>query len=758
MALIVGVTLLAQAPKPSRLIDQAPYDLLTLDKANDSKVVKVYPIDLPGRQVPQRPRGSDKLRVKLLEDSQEYEVAWANIAKLQLFEQMVLAEANQLTTDGKFDEAYDFFAYLLKFYPNTPSLAEARQNYLYLSAGAAFRQQKHEEALAILEELLAQNPNYRAAAGGQPLLTVLGNIADSLLAGMVERKDFGSARALLARLARQYRADNEPFVQRWRQQLADLATRHRDEARQHLQAGRHVQAQDACRMMRQIWPTLAGADELVAEIARLHPMVTVGVDHPALAFDTLSLHDVAARRAGRLTQRLLVELVGLGSEGGQYECPLGTLSHRDDGLALQLRLTASPGGLTANELAGRLLFRADPASPEYQSAWGNIVAAVRRQGANEVEVDLKFPHVLPEALLRGLIGSPSDHSAEALSPYAIHSQDGATTRFLAKSDYAFRRPGQPSEVVERYFEDPEQALRALQGGEIDLLDRVFPGDIAALESDRDIVVTPYQAPTTHILIVRGQHPYLSSRTFRRALLYGSNRELLLTQGLMRGKSLRGFRVVSGPFPAPTAGGDALAYGYDRQIEPRPYDPRLGLTLRLLAEGELKSAYAKQQKEPPALTPLMLGHPADESSRIACRGLARQWKQIGVECKLAEFRPGVFDDKEQKCDLVYAQLAAWEPIVDARRLFGPDGLAPAESSFIQLTLRQLANARNWQEARQQLLHLHRLVHEDVSVVPLWQTVDHFAYRRGLQGLSPSRIRLYQDIEQWQAATQLARTGP
>src|SRR5262249_13238307 len=157
--------------------------------------------------------------------------------------------------------------------------------------------------------------------------------------------------------------------------------------------------------------------------------------------------------------------------------------------------------------------------------------------------------------------------------------------------------------VERYFADPQQALTALTRGEIDVLDRIFPGDILRLKSDSSVVVVPYAAPTTHVLVIRSAHPYLNNRTFRRALLYGSNRELILTQGLLRTTPPLGFRVVSGPFPAPATGVELPTYGYDQQIEPRPYDPRLALTLRLLAEGELKATYEKRNEKPPELTPL-----------------------------------------------------------------------------------------------------------------------------------------------------------
>jgi ABC-type oligopeptide transport system substrate-binding subunit len=73
-------------------------------------------------------------------------------------------------------------------------------------------------------------------------------------------------------------------------------------------------------------------------------------------------------------------------------------------------------------------------------------------------------------------------------------------------------------------------------------------------------------------------------------------------------------------------------------------------------------------------------------------------------------------------------------------------------------REIETARNWQQARERLVVLHRLLHEDATVLPLWQTMDHFAYRRTLEGISARRLRLYQDVEQWQARPALARSQP
>jgi tetratricopeptide (TPR) repeat protein len=750
--LLSAVAAHAQEARPPRLIDGRPFDVITLDKANDGKVIPVEPLNLPGRKAPEKPRAADKVRIKLLEGGEQYDVAWLNIEKLELFEQLVLGEVGTLITAGRFDDAFDELEFLFSFYPETPGLNEARQNFLYASSGAAFRQGKHEEALAVMEELLAVNPDYRPASGPGPRQS-LGSIAERVIGRHIEREDFQSARMLVARLARQYQAENEPFVQRMRQRMIDLATQARNEAEAHLAAGRFAQARDATARMQNIWPELLGTNELLARLALEYPQIRVGVEHPALSHDSVSLHNVAARRAGRLTERLVSEFAGPGPEGGRYLSPLGSFARSDDGRELLTRL-GSGGEASGFALLQALLRRANDRGPLFHAAWSRAVSAVRLRSPQEVVVRFQVPQLLPEALVQ----FPLAELGVASAPYTVLSRDAGAARFAVNPEYAFRGPRQPAELVERWFDDPQLALAALERGEVELLDRIFPADIATLQSNKQLLVGTYSTPTTHLLAVRSNHVYLANSTFRRALLYGSNRELLLTQGLLGGRPLPGFRVISSPFPAPASRNDTSAYGYDTQIEPRSYDPRLGLTLQLLAAGELKAQYEKQKQPAPEMTPIRLGHPADEMSRIACRGLVKQWKQIGVECERVEFAPGVFDDADQPCDLVYLQLAAVEPLLDARRLLGPEGLAPANNPTIQLTLLQLEQSRNWQQARERLLLLHRLLHEDVTLLPLWQTQDHFACRRSVQGLAAPRTRLYQDIEQWQLAPALAGTQP
>ena len=91
---------------------------------------------------------------------------------------------------------------------------------------------------------------------------------------------------------------------------------------------------------------------------------------------------------------------------------------------------------------------------------------------------------------------------------------------------------------------------------------------------------------------------------------------------------------------------------------------------------------------------------------------------------------------------------WEPIADARALLGPGGLAGEMCSpYLAAALRDLEDATNWKDVRAKLAEIHDIAHHDLPLIPLWQTVNFFAYRTGLQGIGESPVTLYQNVDQW-----------
>jgi ABC-type oligopeptide transport system substrate-binding subunit len=98
-------------------------------------------------------------------------------------------------------------------------------------------------------------------------------------------------------------------------------------------------------------------------------------------------------------------------------------------------------------------------------------------------------------------------------------------------------------------------------------------------------------------------------------------------------------------------------------------------------------------------------------------------------------------------LRYRELAVTEPIVDLQRILGEGGIAGKTSAIMNLRLKELQRATSWNEIQDRTREVHRLAHDELPVIPLWQTVNHFAYRDWLQGLGKEPLALYQDVREW-----------
>lgn len=749
------------APKPvaKKFYEQEAYDLITLDKTNDDAVLKVMPLPFSDQRIPPESERVGKLKVRLFDRrNEEYEVMWRHIVNIEFFGDLILKEtekivarAAQLSLAGKaqegervFDEAYDYYQHLLRWYPKTAGLQESLNAYLYVNAGALFKEGRIVEAFSVLEELYRRDSQYQHQGGPQTVQVALERVGDRLIASYVDRQDYHSARVLLDRLEKDY-GGRLKVGATWKEQLKGIAAQRRDEAKSLLAAKRFQQAHELAGEMLKIWPELEGGRELVLEIARQYPLVVVAVSQPAFGgHDPSSLDSTPARRTGNLMYRTLFRFTERGPEGGRYTCPFGMVQQSDDRkqLIFDLREEDTGSRLSGYDLSRHLTALADPGGKYYQPAWASLMAGLEIEGVNRVRVELRRPHVLPQALLQSRLTADSGLSIR----YTKASQDENEIRFEpagVETDDGEPRPV----IVERFYPAPREAIAALRKGKIDMIDRILPNDALRLREDPTLTVGQYAFPSIHVLLPNTDNPYLNNRTFRRALAYGINRQVILAKGLLNGKEIPGCRVVSVPFPAGVTENDPSAYAYDEGIEPRPYDPVMAAILLSLTEQQLGAAADMRGEAAPELGELVIAHPPFEMPRFVCKQIQTQLDIVGIKCTLSELPPGQTMDPNGEYDLLYLELTMREPLVDVRRIFGPGGTAPSTDPYVGLTLRQLDEAESWKDARELLHKLHRQIYEEVTVIPLWQMVDHFVYHKGLRGLQDRPVFLYQDVEQW-----------
>lgn len=752
-------------PDPTEVIDREPFDRIVLDADNDNFVLEVLPLDFPGGQVPANPGGTEMLQFRLVtRPSLLYEVRWRNIARIDLYPIMIRDRARELVEQGEIDEAFKYLDWLLKNSPGTPGLAITVNDYLSDDADKMFAERRYSENLVALEALKLRNAAYRDD-NGRTVDQRIRETLSILLDDYIKNDQLGAAASLIEHVRSVHGQSQEAVTGKLDLEIRRRAEGHRDNAKRHLLAGEGREAHAEVRRMRNIMSDLPDATELIRDIYDRFPMVLIGVSQPAIEYDPVSLDNWAARRVGRLVNRTLLEFIGQGGEGGEYLFPHGRIEMSEDLLAMSIMLNQAnlkPGlpDIDAYRFSKRLLSRADHNSPEYHPAWEQMLRSVAINDETRIEVEFRRGYAKPESLLQ--IGYDARPTADGEPPFdALYAPEDRGETDVAKEQIFRLNDRYEIDVTQRHpvivevdFDDASDATRALLQGDIDLLDDVFPGDISRLKRERAVTVAPYALPTMHILVPNLRNEVMRNPSFRRGLLYGINRYEILNQALCGGSVPPGFEVISGPFPIGQDDSDPISYASDPRIAPVAYEPRLAATLLALGEGQVKEMAEKLGQEAPVRPTLVLAYPANDVAGVACQFIAQQLKLIQVDVELRQLPPGVTRPEDDKYDLLYVEITMQEPLIDARTLLGDAGIANLDSPAIDMALRRLDATQSWPEAVRRLRELHILVHSETAVLPLWQTVKHFGYRKNLRGVGTDLPSLYEGVANWQVVAEVS----
>ncbi len=749
----MALSVSAEEKAPLRLLDRQPFDRVTLNESNRSEVIDALLLDLADRRNPNSFPASGSLQLRrLTEPSVLYSVPWISIARIDLYEQLLLAEAVRLANSRDLNQAYEYFDFLHQNYPDLEGLQLATEKYLRQEALAAYTRKNYEETVAILLSLYDLNPRHRGLA------RFVTTVTDRLIAKHLATRDFSSARSVLDMLSDGFPELQLASIESWREKFKKGAMRQLSIARRANEEGQYSKARKSLRRALTILPTITGAATLMAEIDRRSPQIVVAVDQLVSTLE--SPLDWTTARVAQLTQPTLLKLTGFGAEGGNYDSPWVKISSNDTGLQLDLELSdlAFRKGISAETLTLELLKLANPDQPQYQANFAGLLRHITIDQGNLVNIHWQHSHVRPEALLplavQDVLRSTSPTNAYQSS---VDDDPRLVTYRLPSSE---DKNNGPQVIVERLYDNEEATFADLLSGEVDVVARVSPWQVEQWQQTEGIVVAPYRLPAIHVLLPNYKKPIMARREFRRALCYGIDRTHIVNDLLLGGKSRRGFRVLSAPLPAGITLTDPVGYAYNQSLQPRPYRPRLAAVLAAVAKNSLSKLAAtegkadeqgqetdnKEHGDPLPVEPLVLAHPPDAVATAACQSIKLQLDAIGFSVKLKALDPHI-EAAADDYDLLYAKISLWEPIVDARRLLGPHGLAGHCSTSMSLALQDVDQAKNWKEARARLKEVHKIAYNDLQVIPLWQTVEFFAHRESLRGLNKTPVTLYQNVVDW-----------
>lgn len=730
----------AQVAEP--LYAREPADAAVLNPANNSAVIELLPDST--RVIPARLPRSGTLRARLIDNpSVEVAIAYESIVRFETFPRRLIRAATEHAKKREFGDAYDYFARLDRDYPNEPGFNEAFAAALKAEALHRFRQGEHDHALALLETLAERSPRMVG------LSKAVDSIGDEIIKNRWDQADYAGVRRAIDTLESQFKDLRLSVGDRWIERIEQRADGERKRAEALYAKGKPRQALRAISGALSLDPDSMATNRLAERLSGNDKTLWVGVWEAAGEGVGADLNTPAARRVSRLTGGRLATLDDYQPAGGEYVSALGRLRVSDGRRRLTIPMGASERPGDAFRLA-RVLLDASPTASAPIGLLRRQAASIAIDQGGSLVVDLRGPHPAPSALAAlSLPPEIADVGPSAWQRVALPAETEASARYERTSGSgAF-------DIVEEYaYATFDEAMDALRSREIHILANVPPWKLPGLKSTPGVRLRPYRLPTLHCLLVAPETPLRGRREVRRAIIYSIARDETLATLVLGGQKLPGFSVLSAPLPKGVSLSDPLRYGYNDSVDPRPYEPRLGallLTAARAADESARNAADKAGDQPPSDPPIpesiTLAHPPTPKARQAVAALRDQIEAIGLGVTLVEAGEAALAAGTVDYDLLYAEIRLGEPLVDVWRLLGPDGISGECSPPMRAGLERVLDAPTGKEAARALLDLHRIIFAELPIIPLWQTVEHFAHQRSLRGFQDSPVDLYQGIDTW-----------
>ena len=395
--------------------------------------------------------------------------------------------------------------------------------------------------------------------------------------------------------------------------------------------------------------------------------------------------------------------------------------------------------------------------------------------------------------------------------YQISQESERETIFEPNPDYDPIPGYQQPVLIEQLYRTDSDAVDDLIRGNIDIVDRVPPSDLRKLRLTEGVVVRSYLVPTVHLLVPKIRGDFANSPYFRSGLSHGIDRQLLIEKTISGGVEIPGNEVVSGPFPIGTEENEQIGYAYNIQVRPPRFQEKMAqvlIIISLILDAQTKEKAAQRERAemqrqtqlaetreqspdaPPkpesrhqgsedetqdakstdgegnqlpdqmegvtgaddTVTPsesprIVIAYPASTTAAESSKAIARMWNNIGIETSLRALRPHESVPPDDDWDILYLELSIEEPLTDIAKVAGRDGIASDLTAVSELTLQQLATVNSWRRASNQLRRLHRQLAVDLSIIPLYQVKEHYAFRNTVSGVGRELIHLYQNVDRW-----------
>ena len=317
-----------------------------------------------------------------------------------------------------------------------------------------------------------------------------------------------------------------------------------------------------------------------------------------------------------------------------------------------------------------------------------------------------------------------------LGPFRVLGIGKKRSVFVANP--AFLQNDKPAiqQVLEIRYPTSAHRLRALEQRAVHMIDYVPPRHHAHVKKMAEAKLVRLSRPRVHVIQFNLHRRELRNSNVRRAIAYAVNREGACAEvGI---KLDDDNRLLATPLPYGS-------FGTDADLPQHEYDPYLAQALLVALRRQFK-----------ALPPLTLAHAGNETSYAACEAMVADLNRVGLRVTLVDLDENA-TLRPLDADLRYVIYDVTDPIFQLVTILTRDNpsLAQYASPWLRDVLVRLLQVPNITEARELLPELHRILHGDTAILPLWQWYDCYAVSDAVGDIPEACPTFYHEVADWSA---------
>lgn len=383
----------------------------------------------------------------------------------------------------------------------------------------------------------------------------------------------------------------------------------------------------------------------------------------------------------------------------------------------------------------------------------------RTRGAHQLVLELNFTTPRPRMILDIPIlqaaqlgdppsvrrGSPVSLKPVSSGAFRLDKRVGNETVLVANEHFRSPPGGDSGETGPRLaevrvtsFADPTTARIRLENNQIDLLTELHPADVLRLEANGRFRVKHFSMNRVTFLAFNHRRSLGGPQGLylRRGIALAIDRGKLLTEHYSAGRGVRSaHRLLTGPFPRGSwaYNEDVEGYSHDLDLARQNFRQGLkkGLTLRFI-------------------------HPPDPIITAICSVMKKQIQDAGADInltvRLVKLTPALFRRAldQRAFDIAWCDYTFDRPLLDLEPLLADRETGEGGGNYMGYRSPELARMFDllrltdlWTKIRALNQEIHRHIHEQAVLAPLWQLDSYYAYSRRVEEFPRHPTHLFGD---------------